>query len=76
MTKQKPVSVPRPRGRPITRVIKLEATPEQAARAMFSAVKKPDPSLRKPSGNQPRNQCDTEPWLVRRIIPIHLKFQF
>ena len=37
----------RPRGRPETRVIKLDATPEQAARAIFSAVKKPDPSVRK-----------------------------
>ena len=35
-----------PRGRPQTRVIKLDATPERAARAMFSAVKKADPSLR------------------------------
>ena len=36
----------KPKGRPETRVIKLDATPEQAARAIFSAVKKPDPSLR------------------------------
>ena len=35
-----------PRGRPEMRIIKLDATPEQAARAIFSAVSKPDPSLR------------------------------
>lgn len=34
----------RQRGRPITREIKLDATPEQVARATFSAVKPPDPS--------------------------------
>ena len=34
---------PNPRGHPETRVIKLDATPEQAARAIFSAVKQPDP---------------------------------
>ena len=34
------------RGRPVTRQINLDATPEQVARAIFSAVKKPDPSLR------------------------------
>ena len=33
-------------GRPKTRVIKLDATPEQVARAIFSAVKRPDPSRR------------------------------
>jgi len=48
MTKPKPESEHKPKGRPPTRVIKLDATPEQAARAFFSAVKKPDPSLRKP----------------------------
>ena len=36
----------KPRGRPETRVIKLDATPEQVARAMFAAVKPPDPSKR------------------------------
>ena len=35
------------RGRPKERVIKLDATPERVARAMFSAVRKPDPSTRK-----------------------------
>ena len=48
MSKEQSKSVTAHRGRPITRIIKLDATPEQAARAMFSAVKKPDPSLRKP----------------------------
>ena len=33
-------------GRPITREIKLDATPEQVARAVFFAVKRPDPSRR------------------------------
>ena len=36
----------KPRGRPETRVVKLDATPEEAARAVFSAVKQPDPTLR------------------------------
>ena len=47
MTKRKPVSEHKPTGRPQTRVIKLDATPERAARAFFSNVKRPDPSLRK-----------------------------
>ena len=34
------------RGRPESRIIKLDATPEQAARAIFAAVKPPDPALR------------------------------
>lgn len=46
MTKRKPASEHKPKGRPPTRVIKLDATPEQAARAFFSAVKQPDPSIR------------------------------
>lgn len=37
------------RGRP-EKLIKLDATPEEAAKAIFSAVKPPDPSKRvKPS---------------------------
>jgi len=47
MTKRKPKSEHKPQGRPITRVIKLDATPERAARAFFSNVKTPDPTLRK-----------------------------
>ena len=39
---------PKPRGRPETRVIKLYTTPEQAARAFFSAAKPPDPKRRIP----------------------------
>ena len=46
MTAKKPASEHKPKGRPSTRVIKLDATPEQAARAFFSAVKPPDPSRR------------------------------
>ena len=38
---------PKQRGRPITRQIKLDATPEQVARAIFANVKPPDPSKRK-----------------------------
>jgi len=34
-------------GRPPKPIPKVEATPEQIARAMFSAVKPPDPSLRR-----------------------------
>ena len=34
-------------GRPVTRQIKLEASPEEVARAMFAAVKPPDPTKRK-----------------------------
>ncbi len=41
-----------PRDRPETRVIKLEATRERVARAMFSAVKPPDPKPRKPTLKQ------------------------
>ena len=39
MTKKKPASEHKPRGRPGTRVMKLNATPEEAARAFFSHVK-------------------------------------
>ena len=39
-------STPRPRGRPPKPIPKLSATPEQAARAIFSAVKPPDPKRR------------------------------
>ena len=42
----------RPRGRPPKPVPKLDATPEQVARAIFSAAKSSDPSLRK-SGQKP-----------------------
>ena len=38
---------PKKRGRPESRIIKLDATPEEAARALFSAVKPPDPALRR-----------------------------
>ena len=37
----------RKRGRPESRIIKLDATPEQAACAIFSAVKPPNPALRR-----------------------------
>ena len=38
----------RPRGRPPKPMPRIDASPEQVARAMFSAVKPPDPSLRVP----------------------------
>lgn len=38
---------PSKRGRPITREIKLDATPEQVARAIFADAKSPDPRKRK-----------------------------
>ncbi len=37
---------PKPRGRPSKPIPKLGASPEKIARAVFSAVKKPDPKLR------------------------------
>ena len=39
------------RGRPTTRQIKLDATPEQVARAIFADAKPPDPSKRKSKGS-------------------------
>ncbi len=36
----------RPRGRPPKPMPRIEASPQRVARAMFSAVKKPDPSIR------------------------------
>ena len=41
-----PRATPKHRGRPVIREIKLDATPEQVARAMFAPVKPPDPSKR------------------------------
>ena len=34
-------------GRPISRIIKLDATPEEVARRIFANAKPVDPSLRK-----------------------------
>ncbi len=42
----KPSPAPKKKGRPETRIIKLNATPERVARAIFSAVKPPDPTRR------------------------------
>lgn len=36
----------RPKGHPVTRMVELKETPEWVARAIFSAVKNTDPSLR------------------------------
>lgn len=41
----------RKRGRPPKPIPRIDETPERVARAIFSAVKPPDPSLRK--SNQP-----------------------
>ena len=41
----KPVNT-RPRGRPPKPIPKIKASPERVARAIFSAVKKPDPTIR------------------------------
>ncbi len=41
MNPQKPSNPKRPRGRPIVRAIKLNATPEQVAQAMFKSALKP-----------------------------------
>ncbi len=37
----------RGRGRPVTQEIKLDASPEEVATAIFAGVKAPDPSLRR-----------------------------
>ena len=34
------------RGRPETRVLKIDATPSEVAKAMFAAARPPDPSKR------------------------------
>ena len=36
-------------GRPATRVLKLDATPEEVARRIFANAKPPDPNKQKPS---------------------------
>ena len=41
----KPI-VKRPRGRPPKPIPTIEASPQRVARAIFSAVKKPDPTIR------------------------------
>ena len=38
----------RRRGRPETRVLKLNISPEEAFRRIFAAAKPPNPALRKP----------------------------
>ncbi len=43
----------RRRGRPATRVIKIDATMEEVARRIFANAKKPDPSIR--LYNRPEN---------------------
>ena len=37
---------PRPRGRPPKPIPRIEASPDRVARAIFSAVKPPDPTIR------------------------------
>ena len=45
--KGKPDNQKAGRGRPTTRQIKLDASPERVARAIFAAAKKRDPMIRK-----------------------------
>ena len=47
MNPKAPVEGKKRPGRPESRVIKLDATPKRIARAMFAAVKPPDPTRRK-----------------------------
>ena len=44
------------RGRPLSQIIKLDATPEEVAKAIFAGVKPPDPSLRKPKKEKTSNE--------------------
>ena len=44
--KEKSKPEKRKRGRPETRVVNIDATPEEIAKAMFAAAKPPDPSKR------------------------------
>ena len=44
MKPPKPSNPKRPRGRPVTRQIKINATPERVAQAIFKAGRKPDKS--------------------------------
>ena len=46
MNQSKPKNPRKRRGRPVAREIKLDAKPEQVARAMFAAVKPLDPNER------------------------------
>ena len=46
MKQTKPKNVQKRRGRPVTREIKLDAVPEEVARAMFAAVEPPNPNKR------------------------------
>ena len=43
----------KPRGRPVTRTMRLDATPEEVAKAIFAAAKPPP-------GNKQREQDDRE----------------
>ena len=45
MTKKKIINL-RPRGRPPKEIPRIEASPQQVARAIFSAVKPADPTVR------------------------------
>ena len=45
-TKKRREKAARKRGRPITRIIKLDATPTEVARRIFANAKEPAPSIR------------------------------
>ena len=65
MSKPKPKSAPKPRGRPVTRWIKLDAASEEVARAMFAAVKPPVPSKRVRRAGQTMSRGNRE----LRVVP-------
>ena len=49
MGKQKQSDKSKPKnkgGRPITRIVKIDATPEEIAKKLFDNAKPPDPSIR------------------------------
>lgn len=48
------MSKKKPRGRPSVRTLKIDASPEEAARQIFANAKPPDPSLQKPAKKKPK----------------------
>lgn len=54
------------RGRPFQRIPKLDATPEELARAMFAAVPPPDPSKRRRGALRRSHKAATVPHQSKR----------
>lgn len=56
-------------------ISKIEASPERIARAVFSAVKRPDPSICVPqtANRKPPGPLIQRHWLVSRIIPYFIR---